>query len=112
MLSLKGHQFLCAARNLTHKRYLQCQVTGCKNPAEGPPRVFVDRECFAPFEKTDSMQKNHPEGPLALQRQLRKFCILVINFRILLKFRANFCNILNFEILSFSDVSTTIFHHF
>ena len=111
MLSLVSHQFLCASRNLTDKCYLQCQAVGCKNPAEGPPRIFVDRECFAPF-KTEFSWKKMPGGPLALQRQLRKFYILVIIFAILVKFRAKFCNILNFEILSFSDVSAMIFHHF
>ena len=56
--------------------------------------------------------KKCPEGPLALQRQLRKFCILVIIFRILVKFRAKFCKMLHSEILSFSDVFTMIFYHF
>ena len=49
MLSLEYHQFLCASRNLTDKCYLQCQVTGCKNPAEGPPRIFSNIECSAPL---------------------------------------------------------------
>ena len=111
MLSLLLHQFLCASRNLTDKRYLQCQPVGCKNPAEGPPRSFVDRECFAPLKKGIPCRKN-PEGPITLQRQLRKFCISVIVFCILRRFRAKFCNILNSEIISFSEVSAMIFHHF
>ena len=62
MLSLGWHQFLCASRNLTDKCYLQCQAVGCKNPAEGPPRIFVDRECFAPFTTEFSWRKM-PGGP-------------------------------------------------
>ena len=109
---MKLHQFLHASTNLENTCYLQCQVTGCKNPAEGPPRVFSDRECFAPLWKRDPMQEKCPEGPLALQHQLRIFFILVIIFRILRRFRAKFWNILNSEIISFSDVSAMIFHHF
>ena len=65
-----------------------------------------------PFKNEDSVWKSCPEGPLALQRQLRNFFILVIIFRILRRFRAKFCNILHSEIISFSDVSAMIFHHF
>ena len=87
----------------------ECQVTGSKIPAGGSPRDFAHRECFAPLRETNEITRR---ASLALQRQLRKFYILVIIFAILVKFRAKFCNILNFEILSFSDVSAMIFHHF
>ena len=87
----------------------ECQATGSKIPAGGSPRVFAHRECFAPLRETEEITRR---AALALQRQLRKFYILVIIFAILVKFRAKFCNMLNSEILSFSKVFAIIFHHF
>ena len=58
MLSLVSHQFLCASRNLTDKRYLQCQAVGCKIQPKA-------RQDFLLTESASHhLKKNHAEKNL------------------------------------------------